>query len=74
MGMMVTNTAFTVDAIWFAANNQTLLRLRDLRDLRRWLNNDFANEHEWREIPNEIEIAPGVRIAIPKTRILNPGR
>jgi restriction endonuclease Mrr len=73
MGVMITNTAFTADATWFAANNQTLLRLRDLRDLRRWLNNDFANEHEWREVPDEIELAPGVRIAIPKTRILNPG-
>jgi restriction endonuclease Mrr len=74
IGMMITNTAFTADATWFAANNQTLLRLRDLRDLRRWLNNDFANEHEWREIPDEIELAPGVRIAIPKTSILNPGK
>jgi hypothetical protein len=32
MGMIVTNTSFTADAAWFASNNQTLMRLRDIRD------------------------------------------
>jgi hypothetical protein len=68
MGMIVTNTSFTADATWFAENNQTLMRLRDLQDLRRWLRNDFINESEWREIPNEVEVAPGIRIAIPKPK------
>jgi hypothetical protein len=50
-----------------------LLRLRDLRDLRRWLQNDFVNEEAWREIPNEVELAPGIRIQIPKPKIVIPG-
>jgi hypothetical protein len=66
VGMVVTNTSFTADAKWFASNNSTLLRLRDLQDLQRWLKNDYDNEEEWREIPNEIELAPGVKIKIPK--------
>ena len=72
MGMIVTNTSFTPDAIWFASHNQALLRLRDLNDLRRWLQRDFVNEHEWREIPSEVELAPGVRITIPKPKIIIP--
>ena len=48
MGMLVTNTTFTPDARFFADNNKTLLRLRDIADLRRWLNDDFDNPFEWR--------------------------
>ena len=66
MGMVVTNTSFTADAKWFASNNSTLLRLRDLQDLQRWFKNDYVNESEWREIPDEIELAPGVKLKIPK--------
>jgi len=68
IGMIVTNTSFTPDAEWFAQNNQKLLRLRDLQDLKRWLREDFVNEHEWREIPDQIELAPGIRI-----RVARPG-
>lgn len=67
--MIVTNTSFTADAHWFATNNPTLLRLRDIQDLRRWLKNDFVNEYEWREIPDQIELAPGIHIAIPKQQL-----
>lgn len=74
LGMIVTNTTFTPDAIWFAENNKTLLRLRDNKDLCRWLKNDFVNEYEWREIPSEIELAPGVRITIPKPKLWLPGK
>jgi hypothetical protein len=73
LGMIVTNTTFTPDATWFAENNKTLLRLRDNKDLCRWLKNDFVNEHEWREIPREIELVPGVRIAIPRPKLWIPG-
>lgn len=69
MGVIVTNTAFTADAQWFAAQNQALMRLRDLSDLRRWLKEDFSNDAEWREIPRKIELAPTVSIDIPR-----PGR
>ena len=70
VGMIVTNTAFTADAAWFAAHNSMLLRLRDLADLRRWLRNDFVNDSAWREVPDEIELAPGIRITIPKPKII----
>jgi hypothetical protein len=70
MGMIVTNTSFTADAKWFANNNQTLLRLRDMQDLNRWMRNDFVNESEWREIPEEIELTPGVTIKIPRKQSL----
>jgi hypothetical protein len=71
-GMLVTNTSFTPDAIWYAQNQPSILRLRDLKDLTRWLRNDFANEEEWREIPETIELAPGTKIAIPRPRIILP--
>jgi Restriction endonuclease/XPA protein C-terminus len=64
VGMIVTNTGFTPDAMWFAGNNRTLLRLRHLTDLKRWLKCDFCNESEWREIPKHIELAPGITINV----------
>lgn len=72
IGMLVTNTAFSADAKWFAANNMALLRLRDLEDLRRWMRKDFNNEHEWREIPERIELAPGISVEIPKPKLWLP--
>jgi transcriptional regulator with XRE-family HTH domain len=67
LGMLVTNTGFTSDARWIAdqIQNKSFLRLRDLEDLRKWLANNFTGES--REVPDEIEVAPGVRIKIPKT-------
>lgn len=70
--MIVTNTSFTADAKWFANNNPTLLRLRDLEDMQRWLRNDFDNQFEWREIPDEVQLAPGVKITIPKSGLWVP--
>lgn len=70
MGMVVTNTAFTPDAHWFAQHCQRILRLRDLEDLKRWLRGDFVNEAEWREIPERIELAPGISISIPRPHLI----
>jgi RNA polymerase sigma factor (sigma-70 family) len=72
LGMVVTNTSFSADAKWFAQNNSRLIRLRGLADLCRWMRNDFLNEFEWREIPDRIELAPGVSIQIPKKRMWLP--
>jgi Restriction endonuclease/XPA protein C-terminus len=72
LGLIVTNTSFTAHAKWFADHNKRLLRLRDIDDLCRWLRNDFVNEFEWREIPNQIELAPGVKITLVKQRIWMP--
>jgi hypothetical protein len=74
MGMIVTNTSFTADAQWFADNNQNLLRLRDMKDISRWMKNDFMNEAEWREIPEKVELASGVTIQIPKQQLLRPNK
>lgn len=71
-GLLVTNTSFTADAHWFANNNQAILRLRDFKDLQRWLRSDFDNESEWREIPESIELAPGIKVVIPRKTIIVP--
>lgn len=65
MGAIVTNTTFTDPARWFADRSGALLRLRDLRDLCRWMSGDFVNPLEWREIPKQIELAPGVIVKVP---------
>jgi len=72
IGMIVTNTSFTADAQWFADNNSRLIRLRDNKDLCRWMRQDFINEAEYREIPKEITVAPGVTISVPKTGLWIP--
>jgi transcriptional regulator with XRE-family HTH domain len=74
MGLLVTNTEFTRDARWLAERepNTAFLRLRDFEDLKRWIQSDFTSEHDWREIPSRIELAPGVTIDIPRPTIAQP--
>jgi len=69
-GLLVTNTAFTRDAMWVAGLevNRPFLRLRDFFDLKRWLEDRFNDPMEFREFPDEIELAPGVRIKVPRPR------
>lgn len=69
--VLVTNTSFTRDAVWTAQQerNARFLRLRDFMDLKRWLEDHFGQEDDWREIPDRIELAPGVVVEIPKPRI-----
>jgi CheY-like chemotaxis protein len=61
-GIIVTNTSFTADAEWFARERAKLIRLRDYHDVRRWLLGDFTDDAEWREIPESIQLCPGVTI------------
>jgi CheY-like chemotaxis protein len=61
-GIIVTNTSFTADAEWFARERAKLIRLRDYQDVRRWLLGDFTDDAEWREIPESIQLCPGVTI------------
>jgi transcriptional regulator with XRE-family HTH domain len=70
-GLLVTNTHFTNDAVWKASKdgNAHFLRLRDFTDLKRWLQNQFGSEEDWREIPDSIELAPGVVIEIPRPQL-----
>ena len=74
VGLLVTNTSFTHDAVWTAQQerNTRFLRLRDFTDLKRWLEDRFGEEKDWRELPDQIELAPGVVIEIPRPRIISP--
>jgi transcriptional regulator with XRE-family HTH domain len=71
IGLLVTNTNFTNDAVWTAQRerNARFLRLRDFIDLKRWLEGQFGTDEDWREIPDRVELAPGVVIEIPRPRI-----
>jgi hypothetical protein len=62
IGMIVTNTSFTADAQWFAAHQPAIIRLRDMRDLKRWIASDFTDEAEWREMPVVLELSAGISI------------
>ena len=78
VGLLATNTAFTKDAIWTAQQerNARFLRLRDFTDLKRWLQDQWGTEEDWREIPDRVELAPGLVIEIPRPQITTtfPGR
>ena len=37
-----------------------------LEDIKRWLEENFTTEEEFRELPEEIELAPGVKIKVPR--------
>lgn len=65
VGMVVTNTSFTPDAEWFANQQRSLIRLRGMRDLTRWVASEFTDEAEWREMPRKIELCPGVTVDLP---------
>jgi hypothetical protein len=47
-------------------HNRNFLRLRDFGELRRWLEEQHKSPEDWREIPNRIELAPGIVIDVPK--------
>jgi hypothetical protein len=64
-GLIVTNTSFTANAEWVANNHRKLVRLRSLPDLLRWVRDDFTDEAEWREMPTELTLAPGLTIPLP---------
>jgi restriction endonuclease Mrr len=61
-GILVTNTSFSADAQWFAREHARLLRLREFKDIRRWMFDIFDDDAEWREIPKSIELCPGLVI------------
>lgn len=45
-----------------------------MKDISRWMKNDFMNEAEWREIPEKVELVSGVTIQIPKQQLLRPNK
>jgi hypothetical protein len=74
IALLVTNTAFTKPALWTAAleRNKHFLRLRDFTDLKRWLQDQYGSPEDWREIPDQIEVARGIVIKVPKQTIYLP--
>src|SRR6266705_4672585 len=73
-GIVITNTSFTPNAKWVASQRPALLRLRDFTDLMRWLKNNFTDEAEWKDIPEAIEVCPGLTVTIrPRVTKLDPG-
>jgi len=74
LGLLATNTDFTKDARWLAEQerNRHFLRLRGFADLARWLQDNFTAEEDWIEIPDEVHLAPGITVRIPKPRIPKP--
>jgi len=67
-GIVVTNTSFSPRAEWFARQRATLVRLRGFQDIKRWLANNFADTEEWREIPDTIELSPGLTVKVRQPR------
>lgn len=72
VGVLVTNTSFSFDARWIAKQLGSQMRLRDEHDLRSWIKGRFVDVGDWREIPDEIELCPGIRLRIPKGGITTP--
>jgi hypothetical protein len=65
-GVLVTNTTFTPDAQWVAKQKPMLVRLRDMTDIKRWLEDNFLDECDWREMPEFLEVCPGITIQLPQ--------
>jgi restriction system protein len=61
-GVLVTNTNFTMDARWFAGQQRHIISLRDFDDLSRWIYDDFAAKEPLRDIPDVLELRPGVMV------------
>ncbi|MHC5935945.1 hypothetical protein [Nostoc sp.] len=58
----------TGSAKWFAQSSKNLLRLKDISDVQAWLEGRYLEKFEMRDMPNKIEVCPGVSITIPKFR------
>lgn len=63
-GVVVTNGAFTRAAIEVASQFPLVL-LKDFKDLRRWLANEFISLNELVDLPSHITLAPGLTVPIP---------
>jgi hypothetical protein len=66
IGLVVTNTRFTASAEWAARERGRIIRLRGFDALRNWLRNEFVDDLLMPELPDEVELAPGVIVQLPK--------
>ena len=67
IGMIVTNTDFTSTAEWTARQLPKLIRLRNLEDIKSWLANEIDESVVTRDLPESINVAPGLIIPIPRS-------
>jgi len=74
LGLLASNTDFTKDALWLAEfkEHKAFLRLRSFDDLKRWIQDDFTSDLDWREIPTSIALAPGVTVTVPRPGLKRP--
>lgn len=66
LGVLVTNTTFTQD-VRFAAHqphNRGFLRLREFADVVRWIQDNYDAALEWSDIPEVIELVPGIPLRL----------
>jgi len=66
IGLIVTNTNFSPDAQWVAKNRGKIIRLRGFESLRNWLNSEFHDDVVRDELPDTLELAPGLIVRLPK--------
>lgn len=66
LGLFVTNTTFTREAIREAKLKPARLRLRDVEDLKRWTQNDFKLDDPLRDFPAKIELASNLWLPLKK--------
>ena len=62
-GMIVTNTEFTPDAMWWASKSQGKVQLQDIFQIRNWISGDFTTGR-LREMPKEIQLTPRLKVDV----------
>jgi restriction endonuclease Mrr len=65
-GALITNTTFTPDAPWLAQHASKLTMLRDVKDIRRWLQGNFVALAERRDLPSEIVLGQNIVVRVPR--------
>jgi Restriction endonuclease len=64
MGLLVTNAEFSEDARWAARAHGSLVRLRDINDVKNWLRDQFGPGVS-DQYPDAIELRPGLSVPVP---------
>lgn len=62
-GMIVTNTEFTPDALWWASKSPGKIQLHDIQSIRNWINGRF-DLNALQNIPRQIQLTPRATVDI----------
>jgi hypothetical protein len=65
-GLLITNTSFTANARFVVEHTDLLVRLRDGKDLARWLQGSVIHSYDWREVPERLQVTPNKYVTIPR--------